>query len=468
MFRRKLKQIESQEKKWPLTADELIEQLDKRPLPELFNAVYFTVHDFGSKIQYGYASTSSFNKARKIWALASDWQSLITRESTPKQNMLGLTLHRLTGSKEVIDILHKCNHTVSYNDVRMQNLSWSRMLMTKQSILSNLRKGVVTHTTIDNNDGRQDTLTGSQTTHDTNKTLFQLPSPLEERTIPVIGISEGKPLDLAEFEQYESIKAPPYNLGKRVGPPLFPEHKDNSTRSKLDECLQRDIAWSAAGEEIDLAVVYDMLHADAKRNEKYLQFSSERLVNGTKGFFDPIKKLKLKTGIEKRKKTPRAMSLLKEDRQAFGLIIAKAISLEEAFEYPITSVPLSLATPDATLRQSDKASLRNFLINDSGSFTGQLPKNEHWLDGMAAVRSLKPRKTYAEWVKSFINFTTPAKAADARSLGIINDTYRENGIKSVVVRGEGFNSKAMSSICFMEKSGKSFFVVERTKLHLSV
>ena len=49
---------------------------------------------------------------------------------------------------------------------------------------------------------------------------------------------------------------------------------------------------------------------------------------------------------------------------------------------------------------------------------------------MAAVRSLKPRETYAEWIKSFINFTTPAKAADARSLGIINDTYRENSIKS--------------------------------------
>ena len=161
------------------------------------------------------------------------------------------------------------------------------------------------------------------------------------------------------------------------------EHVKN-LRAKLKSYGLNQFAESApkcitTGEEIDLAVVYDMLHADAKGNEKHLQFSSEHLVNGTKGFFDPIKKLKLQTGVEKGKKTPRAMSLLKEDRQAFGLIIAKATSLEEAFEYQITSVPLSLATPDATLRQSEKASLQNFLINDSGSFTDQLPKNAHVL-----------------------------------------------------------------------------------------
>eukprot|EP00794_Sanderia_malayensis_P003929 gene3929-4479_t len=160
MIRRKLKNRESLRKKWPLTPEELMEQQDNGPLPELFNAVFFTMHDSGCKNQYGYACTSSFNKARKIWALSDDWESLITRETTPKQTMLGIMLHRLTDSKEVTNTLHKCNHTLSYNDVRMQNISWSRMLMSKKSILSNMRKGVVTHTTIDNNDGRQDTLTG--------------------------------------------------------------------------------------------------------------------------------------------------------------------------------------------------------------------------------------------------------------------------------------------------------------------
>ena len=50
------------------------------------------------------------------------------------------------------------------------------MVTGRKSQISNLRKGVVTHSTIDNNDGRQETVTGSGTTDDTNKTLFQIPA----------------------------------------------------------------------------------------------------------------------------------------------------------------------------------------------------------------------------------------------------------------------------------------------------
>ena len=57
------------------------------------------------------------------------------------------------------------------------------------------------------------------------------------------------------------------------------------------------------------------------------------------------------------------MEVLKEDCQAFGLIVSKAFSFEEAFAHPITTFPLSAATPDGNLRQSEKASLRNYLID---------------------------------------------------------------------------------------------------------
>ncbi len=53
-------------------------------------------------------------------------------------------------------------------------------------------------------------------------------------------------------------------------------------------------------------------------------------------------------GIEKAKKTPKAISILKEDRQAFGLLVAKATSLEEAFSFPITTLPLSISNLDGT------------------------------------------------------------------------------------------------------------------------
>jgi hypothetical protein len=36
-----------------------------------------------------------------------------------------------------------------------------------------MAKGLTTHATIDNNDGKQETMTGKGTTHDSNRTLFQ-------------------------------------------------------------------------------------------------------------------------------------------------------------------------------------------------------------------------------------------------------------------------------------------------------
>ena len=100
---------------------------------------------------------------------------------------MGLVIHRMTGSKEVASMLHKFNHTISYQDIRTQNMAWSRMVSSRQLLLSKMRKGICTHSTVDNNDGKQETLTGAGTTHDTNKTLFQLPTKEEKESIPEIG-----------------------------------------------------------------------------------------------------------------------------------------------------------------------------------------------------------------------------------------------------------------------------------------
>ena len=89
-------------------------------------------------------------------------------------------------------------------------------------------------------------------------------------------------------------------------------------------------------------------------------------MEGKKSFLEPICKVKLKTGSKKKKKVLKSLSVLKEnykeDCQAFGLFVNKTEKLAEAFKYPITSVPLAVATlylPKSTLYQSDKAGLRN-------------------------------------------------------------------------------------------------------------
>ena len=105
----------------------------------------------------------------------------------------------------------------------------------------------------------------------------------------------------------------------------------------------------STGTEIDPAVVKDMLNATEIGNEAFSTFVSERLIEETKSFFAPIKRIKLNTGILAKKKTIKAASVLKEDCQAYGLLVSKAVSLEEAFCLTITTFPLSIATPEGTL-----------------------------------------------------------------------------------------------------------------------
>ena len=107
--------------------------------------------------------------------------------------------------------------------------------------------------------------------------------------------------------------------------------------------------------------------------------------------------------------------MMKEDCHAFGVIAAKAVSPEEAFAYPITSVPLAIANLDNTLRQTEKSCFRNMLILEFR---------------MAAVRTIKPKKVYKDWLQKLITFVEPPKDSCPSLVGFINDTYREISIKN--------------------------------------
>jgi hypothetical protein len=193
------------------------------------------------------------------------------------------------------------------------------------------------------------------------------------------------------------------------------------------------------GKELDHQVVTDMLRAPDIGSEKYKQFVEDRLVKQTVDFFQPIKKLKLRTGLSKQAKQPRKVSVLKEDRQAFGDLLSKSIDIEEAMQYPLTSVPLAIATPEGTLRPASKHLLRNFIIEQSEAAAHECPQNARWLiDWMAAMRSIKPKLTYREWLINLLRLVTPRDDLIPIDLEIINDTYYQESVKSCTrsVRGE--------------------------------
>ena len=58
-------------------------------------------------------------------------------------------------------------------------------------------------------------------------------------------------------------------------------------------------------------------------------------MEGKKSFFEVIFKARLKIGIEKKTKILKALSALKEDCQAFGVLGKKTKKLAEGFKYPM-------------------------------------------------------------------------------------------------------------------------------------
>ena len=58
---------------------------------------------------------------------------------------------------------------------------------------------------------------------------------------------------------------------------------------------------------------------------------------------------------------------------------------------------------DSMLRQSEKASFRNYFKNESNSNTSKCPQGVSWfIDDLALVWSLKPKKNYREWIQCLV------------------------------------------------------------------
>ena len=97
--------------------------------------------------------------AKKTWAIASDWSTLITGKKSSKQVILRLTLHRLSSSKEISNILDKYWHAISF-DIRLQNEYCARTLFNSSNIYNDLEDNNATHSSLDNNVFHTDAHTG--------------------------------------------------------------------------------------------------------------------------------------------------------------------------------------------------------------------------------------------------------------------------------------------------------------------
>ena len=105
--------------------------------------------------------------ADRIWSIISYWKSLIKKENFSKAIALIMTVNRITSSKEVTNLLHKCKHEISYVDIRHLNKSWTNevTINNNQIFPSTLSTEESIHVAIDKCGGKKQTITGKMVSH---------------------------------------------------------------------------------------------------------------------------------------------------------------------------------------------------------------------------------------------------------------------------------------------------------------
>ena len=115
-------------------------------------------------------------QAEKNSMVAEIWEILMTNKRTPTTSSLSLTVHRITVSKEATTLHQRLGVGISHNDVRLIANYWTSCItLNHRGILRpGLSSNEPIHRAFDNSDGRQQTINGSQTTHHTTGTMFQV------------------------------------------------------------------------------------------------------------------------------------------------------------------------------------------------------------------------------------------------------------------------------------------------------
>ena len=129
----------------------------------------------------------------------------------------------------------------------------------------------------------------------------------------------------------------------------------------------------SSGAASSTVIETDVLHAEQFGKEAKEKFILERLV-AKDGFFDPVKRMRLKTMGDNKKtvKLSTTKNKVIEYRQQGNIFLQLLIrsqdggkvEIEDLMRYPLTPVPYSLATADGFLTKTDKAKGLHYLIKD--------------------------------------------------------------------------------------------------------
>ena len=90
-----------------------------------FNTIPLTLKPKTEMTRFVYFKVESKFLADRIRSISCDWKSSIKKENSLKFITLSMAVNRITGSKELANLLHKYGHRIFYTDTRHVNKSWS-------------------------------------------------------------------------------------------------------------------------------------------------------------------------------------------------------------------------------------------------------------------------------------------------------------------------------------------------------
>ena len=165
----------------------------------------------------------------------------------------------------------------------------------------------------------------------------------------------------------------------------------------------------------------------AKFVDERMKATEEKIID----IFTSIPKSKIESGLQKAKAINNTLNVIKEDRQTFGLLVAKSEFPNEAFKYPLTAVLLALAEPDQILRQqSSKSTLSRCHNEKLDSVVKETPDKADWsVDRMEAVSVVSPQETCKDFADAILSYCKPKDVTCPKRVTFIIDSYNSTSIK---------------------------------------
>ena len=234
--------------------EEPLAALDMIP-SSLYNVLAWTIDSDSTKsvpCDGGKVTIENETVKRQVLSVAQDvlYCARRGRVKTPKYVLLPLTVQHLTRSSQVVTILNRFGHGISYSQVEELDTALAEEILAREEdvpLPSHIDRSVSVVFAADNNDLLKETPTGANTTHCTNSIVVQSSTAsvrLPQQPAKRVGKSHRRSL-----ANVHSKEVPHYNAGARKGPgdfsinlPLLEEVKHEISKRG---CL-RDFTWLLA------------------------------------------------------------------------------------------------------------------------------------------------------------------------------------------------------------------------------